>query len=117
MREDWKKKTGLRDGLFLQHFQPFADNGAQALLFGLHVLRVVEHRQPSAICVVAFQQPGRIFHLRSTRKYQPDAILLEQIEYHDISPVLLGIRWLHQLAVKESRRIPLDLFSDYLIRA
>src|SRR5262249_23525560 len=70
-----------------------------------------------SVGIVAFQQSGRIFHLGPAWKYQPDAMLPKQMEYHDITSVLLRIRWLHGPGIKQRGRFPLDLFANSAVDA
>jgi hypothetical protein len=46
IRENFKPQAEFRNGLSLEQAERFGDNRAQILLFGLHVLRVIKHRQP-----------------------------------------------------------------------
>ena len=97
--------------------QPLSYALLQRLGPRLHFFEAVEESQPSSVGVIALQESRSVFDFRAAGKYQPDAILLMEIEVDEVSSVLLRIRGLHLTGVEESWRVPFDLLADLAIGA
>src|SRR5215469_9505586 len=108
----YKEASTDSRSILVKGIEPLPDGSHQSGFLRMHLASARKQSETPSVGIIALEQAGRISYAGAGGKYQPHAVLLEQVEDHDMPLVLFGIELRHCSRIEECGSVPLDLFSD-----